>query len=128
MKRPSKKNILELHSDLIQAFGGIDGIRDENLLESAIEAPFQTFGGQDLYPALIEKAARLCYGLVKNHPFLDGNKRTGIHVALVFLEINGAEIEYTDDELINEIFGMADSSISYEDFLNWLEAHTENEN
>lgn len=128
MKRPSKKNILELHSDLIQAFGGIDGIRDENLLESAIEAPFQTFGGQDLYPTLIEKAARLCYGLVKNHPFLDGNKRTGIHVALVLLEINGAEIEYTDDELINEIFGIADGSISYEDFLNWLEAHIQNEN
>ena len=65
MKRPTKKNIIELHSDLIQDFGGIDGIRDENLLESAIETPFQTFGGQDLYSTFIEKAARLCYGLIK---------------------------------------------------------------
>ena len=124
MKRPNKKRILKLHGDLIKIFGGIDGIRDENLLDSAIETPFQTFGGQDLYPTLTEKAARLGYGLIKNHPFLDGNKRIGTHAMLTFLDINGAEIEFDEDELIKIIFNVADNSITYEEFLNWLEAHT----
>ena len=124
MKRPNKKRILKLHGDLIKIFGGIDGIRDENLLDSAIETPFQTFGGQDLYPTLIEKAVRLGYGLIKNHPFLDGNKRIGAHAMLTFLDINGAEIKFDDDELIEIIFGVADNSVTYEEFLNWLEDHT----
>ena len=124
MKRPNKKRILKLHGDLIKIFGGIDGIRDENLLDSAIETPFQTFGGQDLYPTLTEKAARLGYGLIKNHPFLDGNKRIGTHAMLTFLDINGAEIKFDEDELIKMIFNVADNSITYEEFLNWLAAHT----
>ena len=124
MKRPNKKRILKLHGDLIKIFGGIDGIRDENLLNSAIETPFQTFGGQDLYPTLIEKAARLGYGLIKNHPFLDGNKRIGTHAMLTFLDINGVEIKFDYDELTKIIFNVADNSITYEEFLNWLEAHT----
>ena len=95
MKRPSKKNIIELHSDLIQTFGGIDGIRDENLLDAAISAPFQTFGGQDLFPTLTEKAARLGFGLIKNHPFLDGNKRIAATLFLWFLNNNG--ILYRED-------------------------------
>ena len=123
MKRPNKKRILKLHGDLIKIFGGIDGIRDENLLDSAIETPFQTFGGQDLYPTLIEKAARLGYGLIKNHPFLDGNKRIGTHAMLTFLDINGVEIKFDYDELTKIIFNVADNSITYEEFLNWLEAH-----
>ena len=127
MKRPNKKRILKLHSDLIKSSGGIDGIRDENLLDSAIETPFQTFGGQDLYPTLIEKAARLAYGLIKNHPFLDGNKRIGTHAMLAFFDLNGVEINFNADELIEIIFSVADNSITYENFLNWLEAHT-NEN
>ena len=124
MKRPNKKRILKLHGDLIKIFGGIDGIRDENLLDSAIETPFQTFGGQDLYPTLIEKAVRLGYGLIKNHPFLDGNKRIGTHAMLTFLDINGVEIKFDYDELTKIIFNVADNSITYEEFLNWLEAHT----
>ena len=128
MKRPTKKNIIELHSDLIQDFGGIDGIRDENLLESAIETPFQTFGGQDLYSTFIEKAARLCYGIIKNHPFLDGNKRIGTHAMLTFFDRNNVQIKYDAKDLIGEIFGVAGGSVTYEDFLNWLEAHIQNEN
>lgn len=123
MKLPNKKRIISFHNDLIKKFGGIAGIRDENLLESAIETPFQTFGGQDLYPTLIEKAARLCYGLIKNHPFLDGNKRIGLHAMLVFLDRNNVKVEYDDDELIKIIFGVADNSVTYEEFLNWLESH-----
>ncbi len=123
----SKSQILSLHENLIDKFGGIHGIRDENLLDSAIFAPFQTFGGQDLFPTLTEKAARLGYGLAKNHPFLDGNKRIGAHAMIVFLRANGINLNCGDDDLINEILGVADNSVAYEDFLNWLEAHTQNE-
>lgn len=127
MTFPNKKRILKLHSDLIKKFGGLDGIRDENLFESAIENPFQTFGGKDLYPTLIEKAARLGYGLIKDHPFFDGNKRIGTHAMLVFLEINKIKVNYNDEDFIKIIYGVADNSVTYEDFLNWLEVHT-NEN
>jgi len=119
----TKNQILLLQKILIQQFGGVFGIRDENLLDSAVETPFQTFGGQDLYPTLIEKSARLAYGLIKNHPFLDGNKRIGAHAMLTFLKANNFILNCTDDELIKIIFGVADNSLTYEKFLNWLESH-----
>lgn len=75
MKRLSKRQILMLHEQLLSQTGGLPGLRDEGLLESALSAPFQSFGDVDAYPSLPQKAARLCYGLVKNHPFTDGNKR-----------------------------------------------------
>ena len=128
MIRISKNQILRLHKNLIDKFGGINGIRDENLLDSAIFSPFQTFGGQDLYPMLAEKAARLGYGLVKNHPFLDGNKRIGTHTMIVFLKANGINLKCSNTDLIHEILSVADNSVAYEDFLNWLEAHIQNEN
>lgn len=80
----SKEQIKHLHRKLIQETGGIDGIRDERLLESAVAAPFQSFGGEELYPSVPRKAARLCYGLIRNHVFLDGNKRIGIYALLAF--------------------------------------------
>ena len=89
MIRLSKPQILLLHEQLIAETGGSSGLRDEGMLDSALNAPFQTFGGEDVYPSLQQKAARLCFGLVKNHPFLDGNKRIGAHVMLVFLALNG---------------------------------------
>ena len=89
MIRLSKTQILLLHEQLIAETGGSSGLRDEGMLDSALNAPFQTFGGEDVYPSLQQKAARLCFGLVKNHPFLDGNKRIGAHVMLVFLALNG---------------------------------------
>lgn len=99
MKRLSKEQILLLHSQLIQQTGGSDGVRDYALLESAIEAPFQSFGGDELYPTIQAKAARLGYGLIKNHCMIDGNKRIGTHVMLVFLALNGIELSYTQKEL-----------------------------
>lgn len=123
MKILSKRQILMLHEELIKIFGGLHGIRDENLLDSALFAPFQTFDRQDLYPSIIEKAARLGYGIVKNHPFLDGNKRTGTHAMLMFLAINNFNVEYMDEELINIIYSVADNSLSYADFVNWLSSH-----
>lgn len=123
MKILSKRQILMLHEELIKIFGGLHGIRDENLLDSALFAPFQTFDRQYLYPSIIEKAARLGYGIVKNHPFLDGNKRTGTHAMLMFLAINNFNVEYMDEELINIIYSVADNSLSYADFVNWLSSH-----
>ena len=92
MKRLSKEQVLMLHSQLIESFGGSDGVRDENLLDSALESPFQTFDGEELYPTLQAKAARLGYGLIKNHCMIDGNKRIGAHAMLVFLELSGDRV------------------------------------
>lgn len=102
MKILTKQQILMLHNDLITQSGGSGGIRDEGLLDSAINTPFQSFGGTDLYPTLLQKAARLGYGLIKNHPFVDGNKRIGTHAMLVFLDINQSRSSHIkhDDRLI----------------------------
>lgn len=89
MIKLTKEQILLLHSELIKITGGIDGIRDIALLESALESPFQSYAGEELYPSIQAKAARLCYGLVKNHAMIDGNKRIGVHAMLVFLSVNG---------------------------------------
>lgn len=123
MKRLIKEQILMLHTQLIEATGGCDGIRDEGLLDSALENPFQSFGGEELYPSIQAKAARLCYGLVKNHAMIDGNKRIGAHAMLVFLEVNGYELEYTQKELYNLILDVADGKKEYEDILSWILEH-----
>ena len=123
MKRLTKAQILQLHSDLIQTFGGTEGIRDEDLLDSALNAPFQTFSGQDVYPSLHQKAARLGYGLICNHAFLDGNKRIGAHVMLVFLALNNLEIRYTQEELIRVVLDVASGNASSEDLAQWLYEH-----
>ena len=94
MKVLTKRQILLLHSALIRQSGGSDGIRDEGLLDSAVSTPFQTFANQELYPSLLEKAARLGFGLICNHPFIDGNKRIGTHAMLVFLDINQITLSY----------------------------------
>ena len=119
----SKKQILMLHSQLISQTGGIDGVRDEALLESAIGAPFQSFGDQDIYPSIQQKAARLCFGLVKNHAFLDGNKRIGAHAMLVFLALNKIELKYTQTELSNIILEIASGEKSFVDLLKWIIMH-----
>ncbi|HIW24595.1 MAG TPA: type II toxin-antitoxin system death-on-curing family toxin [Firmicutes bacterium] len=119
----SKKQILMLHSQLISQTGGIDGVRDEALLESAVGAPFQSFGDQDIYPSIQQKAARLCFGLVKNHAFLDGNKRIGAHAMLVFLALNKIELKYTQTELSNIILEIASGEKSFDDLLKWIITH-----
>ncbi len=84
----TKEQVILLHTHLISETGGLDGIRDEGLLDSAVNAPFQAFDGIDVFPSLQQKAARLGYGLIKNHAFIDGNKRIGAHAMLV---ISGVE-------------------------------------
>ena len=123
MIKLTKEQVISIHSSLIEATGGTDGVRDIGLLESALETPFQTFDGKDLYPALIQKAARLGYSLVSNHPYVDGNKRIGIHTMLVFLAVNGVEIECTQKELIDIGLSLADGTMDAEKLLIWLSLH-----
>ena len=119
----SKQQILLLHSQLISGTGGSDGLRDVGLLESAINSPFQQFGNEDLYPTIQQKASRLCFGLVNNHPFIDGNKRIGAHVMLVFLALNGIELEYTQDDLSSTILKLASNEISSQQLTKWIINH-----
>ena len=113
-----------LHTLLIDYSGGSDGVRDFNLLDSALSSSFQTFMGQELYPSLLEKGARLGFNLISNHAFFDGNKRIGILIMLTFLEVNGVTIECTDEELINLGLSLAKNETSYEKLINWLKAHS----
>lgn len=112
-----------LQNELISEFGGISGVRDDSLLDSAINAPFQSYGGEELYPTLLQKAARLGYGLIKNHPFVDGNKRIGTHVMLVFLDINNVSLAYDDMDLIETILSVAEGTMTENQLLLWIQNH-----
>lgn len=123
MKTLSKRQVLALHSALIEAFGGSEGIRDKGLLESALASPFQTFGGEPVYPSLQGKAAQLGFGLICNHPFVDGNKRIGAHVILVFLELNGITLHYDQQELIDIVLSVASGETDRQGLFQWILAH-----
>ena len=123
MRTLSKDQVLALHSDLIREFGGTEGIRDEGLLESALAAPLQTLDGEPVYPSLQAKAARLGFGLASNHPFVDGNKRIGAHVMLVFLALNGVELRYEQQELIDAFLSVAPGGSDWRDLQRWILKH-----
>jgi len=125
MKILTKNQVTALQDQLIERFGGTHGIRDEGILDSALHAPFQTFAGEELYPGMYEKAARLGFGLVKGHAFVDGNKRIGTHVMLIFLHLNGVRLSYSDDELIQIIIDLASGAADEKTLLTWLKDHTE---
>ena len=118
----NKENVLSIYEVLTLKTGGTVGIRDEGLLASALEAPYQTFSGVDLFPTLLEKGVRLGFGLVSNHPFVDGNKRIGILIMLVFFEMNGILIDFTDDEVVDMALGVASGEYSYNDLLSIVSA------
>ena len=122
----TKEQVLLLHKAIYDRYGGSFGVRDEGLLDSSLEAPFQTFGGQDLYPGDMDKIVRFGYGLIGNHPFHDGNKRIGALALLTLLELNGYLINTTDKELSDVIYAVASGSDgkSYEDLLSWVNDHT----
>ena len=119
----SKEKILLLHQVMAQATGGDVGVRDEALLESAIENAYATFDGKELYPTKEEKAARLGFSLISNHAFIDGNKRIGMYVMLSFLEINGIKTNETDEDVIKLGLSVADGSAGYNEILEWIIAH-----
>lgn len=124
MKILTENQVIKLHRNIVAVYGGSSAIRDRGLLISALNSPFQTFGGVEICPSLLEKASHLGFGLIKNHPFADGNKRIGTHIMIVFLALNNVEIQYTDEELTTLIMNIA-SGLKDENFLlEWLKEHT----
>ena len=123
IKRICTDEIISLHSKLISQSGGLDGIRDANLLDLSANSPYHTFGSQHLYPTIQAMAAHLAFSLIKNHPFLDGNKRIGIFAMLVFLKVNEYPLSCTDDELETLGWGLADGSINEPELLEWIVSH-----
>lgn len=119
----SKEKILLLHQVMAEATGGDIGVRDEALLESAIENIYATFDGIELYPSKEEKAARLGFSLISNHAFVDGNKRIGMYIMISFLELNGIKIDATNDDVVKLGLFVADGCSSYEDILKWIMDH-----
>ena len=124
MKRLSRAQVVALQEQQIDLYGGIHGIRDEALLDAALHAPFAAFGGTELFSTIEEKAARIAYGLVANHPFNDGNKRVGVIAMLVLADLNNHPIEATDDELIELGLSLADGSIQQDETVAWINAHS----
>ncbi len=122
MRYLTVEEIISLHVAIISRTGGILGIRDRGVLESAVAQPKMTFDGEDLYPATVDKAAALGHVLISNHPFMDGNKRTGQAAIEVFLVLNGYEIKAPVDEQENLILMIATGSMSKEDLAEWLAA------
>ena len=123
MRYLTLNEVLELHHQLIEQYGGSKGIRDLGALESVLAQPRMTFGGEDLYPTVIEKAAAIGFSLIKNHPFVDGNKRTGHAAMETFLVLNGHEIEATIDEQEKVILQVASGDLDRKAFTNWLQVH-----
>ena len=119
----SKEKVLLLHKLIAEETGGSIGVRDEALLESALEAAFADFGDKEFYPTKEEKGARLGYSLVSNHAFVDGNKRIGMYVMITFLEVNGIHVDCTNEEVTELGLALAEGSVSYEELLKWVREH-----
>ena len=119
----SKDKVLLLHKLIAEETGGSVGLRDEALLESALENAFAEFGGKEFYPSKEEKGARLGYSLISNHAFVDGNKRIGMYIMLTFLEVNGLHMECTNEEVASVGLSVADGSMNYEKLLDWVKNH-----
>ena len=112
-----------LHQVMAEVTGGDVGVRDDALLESAIENIYATFDGIELYPSKEEKAARLGYSLISNHAFVDGNKRIGMYIMISFLELNGIKIDANNDDVVNLGLSVASGNANYDDILNWINEH-----
>jgi death-on-curing protein len=123
MRYLSLDEVLELHRLTLAQSGGMPGLRDSGALESALAQPRMTFGGADLYPALADKASALAFSLIKNHPFVDGNKRVGHAAMEVFLVLNGRELSAGVDEQEQVVLGLAAGTIAREAFGEWVPTH-----
>ena len=122
----SREKVLLLHQLIAQETGGSIGVRDEGLLDSALENAYSSFGGQEFYPTKEEKGARIGYSLISNHAFVDGNKRIGMYVMLTFLEVNGIKMQCTNEEVVKTGLGVASGEIGYEELLQWVLNHKGN--
>ena len=123
MKLLSIDHILELHQKMISATGGTFGIRDIKLLQSAINNSLATFDGKELYPDIESKTAAICYSIINNHPFIDGNKRMGIFIMLILLEYNNYKIKYSQSELIDLGLSIAKGNYKTKDIIEWIKNH-----
>lgn len=123
MIRFSREKVMLLHQLLAEESGGSVGLRDQALLDSALESAFSGFGDKEFYPSKEEKAARLGFALVSNHAFLDGNKRIGMYVMLTFLEVNGIRMNCSNDDVVQAALGVASGDMGYEDLLAWVRGH-----
>jgi len=119
----SLAEVVEIHNDQIERYGGRPGVRDSGLLQSAVAVPQATMGGEYLHGDLFEMAAAYLFHIAKNHPFADGNKRTGAVAALVFLELNGAEVTPTQDELVDIVLSVAQGKMQKGDLAVFLRRH-----
>ena len=119
----SKEKVLLLHQLIIQETGGDINVRDLNLLDSALESAFSTFDGKDLFPTKEEKAAKIGYGLIANHAFMDGNKRIGMYVMLTFLEVNGITLPMSDQDIYEAGIAVASGTMDYNGLLQWVIEH-----
>ena len=120
MIKLSQEKVLLLHRLITDETGGDPNVRDLDLLDSALEAAFATFGGEELYPTVEEKGARLGFPLIANHAFVDGNKRIGVFVMLTFLEVNGVRLRPTNEELARVGLAVAAGEMKYEELLSWI--------
>lgn len=119
----SVDNVLYMHSDTIRIEGGNDGVRDVALLESAVLMPQQQFGGDYLHHGLAAMAAAYLYHIARNHPFVDGNKRTAAMAAYVFLDANGYELTAAESEFEETVFHVASGTVSKSDLTDWFNDH-----
>lgn len=124
MKYLSVKDILLLHNMAVDESGGSHGLRDLGILESAVARPQSSFGGQDLYPDIFLKAAALVHGLLRNHPFVDGNKRTSMYSAMTFLELNGYKFDARQKEVVNFALKVENEKVEVEQIAKWLKEHS----
>lgn len=119
----TKEKVLLLHKLIAEETGGDHGVRDTSLLESAINGAYSTFDGKELYPTKEEKAASLAYSLISNHAFVDGNKRIGVHIMLLFLEVNGIKINATNEDIRELGINIASGKMSQKEIVNWIIKH-----
>jgi len=123
MIRITFEDIIRIHKQSIDMYGGLDGLRDPGRIDSSINGMYQTIFGEEAYPELTDKASTLVTGIVMGHPFLDGNKRTGVSAMISFLQINGYDLEVTNEELIEFGLAIAQNQMDREQIKAWLEAH-----
>ena len=120
----TRKLIDELHELSLIHYGGGKGVRDEGMLESAMARPFQTFGGEDLYPTVFEKAAAIGQSIIINHPYIDGNKRTGLLAMIAVLEVYGFELVADPDDTYKMTIKISTGEVEFEEIMDWLKQNS----
>lgn len=125
MRYISEADLLRIHELVINVYGGLSGVRDRGSLRSALAQPLATFAGEDLYPSIFDKASALGFSLIRNHPFLDGNKRTGLTAMGLFLELNGYSLEASNDEAEHFTVQIAKGEAEREEIAAWQGKHAQ---